>query len=384
MRQSHRDAQIHFQPRIRKGAFFEAAWRHGCRTFSVYNRTYITSYFDDPVAEYWQVINHVALWPVMGERQVEISGPDAARFVQYLTPRDLSKFAVGQCKYALITAPDGGILGDPIILRRGADRFWVSTADCDLELWARGVQTGTDFDVTIADANVSVMQVQGPKSPLLLAAAFGGGIADLKYFWTMTTEFQGAEIVISRTGYSGEFGYEVYLADASKGDALFEHLLAAGKPFNVAPGCVSHARRIESAILSWGVDMTADENPFEVGLGRLVDLSGAAPYIGQRALRRIAATPPRRRLVGLTVDGSAIAPNEDVWPVMAGSREVGRLTSLAYSPRLERNIALAMVPVECAAPGQRLSVDTWDGERGAMVAETPFLAKRQQAAPASA
>ena len=155
----------------------------------------------------------------------------------------------------------------------------------------------------------------------------------------MTTEFQDVEIVISRTGYSGEFCYEVYLADASKDDASFKHLLAAGKPFNVAPGCVSRACRIESAILSWGVDMTADENPFEVGLGRLVNLSGAAPYIGQRALRRIAA-------------------NEDGWQVMAGSREAGRLTSLAYSPRLERNIALAMVPVECAAPGQRLSVDT--------------------------
>ena len=162
-----------------------------------------------------------------------------------------------------------------------------------LELWARGVQTHTEFDVTIADANVSVMQVQEPKSPLQLAAAFRGGIADLKYFWTMTTEFQDVEIVISRTGYSGEFCYEVYLADASKDDASFKHLLAASKPFNVAPGCVSRACRIESAILSWGVDMTADENPFEVGLGRLVNLSGAAPYIGQRALRRIAATPPR-------------------------------------------------------------------------------------------
>ncbi|MEE3106251.1 MAG: glycine cleavage system protein T, partial [Pseudomonadota bacterium] len=123
--------------------------------------------------------------------------------------------------------------------------------------------------------------------------AFRGGIADLKYFWTTTTDFQDAEIVISRAGYSGEFGYEVYLADAIKSDASFEHLLAAGKPFNVAPGCVSRACRIEFAILFWGVDMTADENPFEVGLGRLVNLTGAAPYIGQRALRRIAATSPR-------------------------------------------------------------------------------------------
>ncbi|MYF88767.1 MAG: glycine cleavage system protein T, partial [Boseongicola sp. SB0676_bin_33] len=135
----HNGASLSFQPRIRKGAFFDASWRYGCRAFSVYNRTYISSTFSTPLEEYWKVTEDVAIWPVMGERQVEISGPDAADFVQFLTPRDMSRCAVGQCKYALITSVEGGILSDPIILRLAEDRFWLSTSDCDLELWAKGV-----------------------------------------------------------------------------------------------------------------------------------------------------------------------------------------------------------------------------------------------------
>ena len=158
-RSPHNGAQIGFQPRIRKGAFFKAAWRHGCRSFSVYNRTYISGSFSDPESEYWSVVNDVALWPVMGERQIETTGPDVAQFVQLLTPRDMSKCAVGQCKYALITAADGGILSDPIILRPDATRFWLSTCDADLELWAKGVAVHAGMDVRIRDAGVAVLQV---------------------------------------------------------------------------------------------------------------------------------------------------------------------------------------------------------------------------------
>ena len=187
----HKGASISFQPRIRKGAFFEASWRYGCRAFSVYNRTYISGRFSDPLEEYERAVNDVAIWPVMGERQVEISGPDAAEFVQYLTPRDMARCAVGQCKYALVTSVEGGILSDPIILRLAENRFWLSTSDCDLELWAKGVAVGSRFRVTIRDADVSVIQVQGPKSPRLMANLFGNGILDLRYYWLTRMEFQG-------------------------------------------------------------------------------------------------------------------------------------------------------------------------------------------------
>ncbi|MEL6204782.1 MAG: glycine cleavage T C-terminal barrel domain-containing protein [Pseudomonadota bacterium] len=373
----HTGAALTIQPRIRKGAFFEAAWRHGCRSFSVYNRTFISSTFSDPLAEYWKVTKDVAIWPVMGERQVEIAGPDAARFVQFLTPRDMSKCAVNQCKYALITAVDGGIVSDPIILRIAEDRFWLSTSDCDLELWAKGVAVNAAMDVTIRDANVSVIQVQGPKSPQLMANLFGDSILDLKYYRLMAAPFQGHALRISRTGWSGEFGYEIYLENPDQGDALFDALLTAGEGSNVAPGAVNQARRIESGILSWGVDMTPEETPFDVGLDRLVELGSNSDFVGRAALTRLRDESPLKTLVGLTVHGETLAPNEEPWPLYADGAAVGKLTSLAYSPRLDRNIALGLVRPDMSAEGSVFTVRTWDGIRQVSVSALPFVPKRQ-------
>ncbi|MDJ0628083.1 MAG: glycine cleavage T C-terminal barrel domain-containing protein [Rhodobacter sp.] len=373
----HDGASLSFQPRIRKGAFFEASWRYGCRKFSVYNRTYISSTFSDPLEEYWKVTRDVAIWPVMGERQVEISGPDAAEFVQFLTPRDMARCAVNQCKYALITNAEGGIVGDPIILRLADDRFWLSTADCDLELWARGVAALAPMDVQIRDAGVSVIQVQGPKSPRLMANLFGEGVLDLNYYRLMPANFQGHELKISRTGWSGEFGYEIYLENPDQGDALFDALMRAGKAFDVAPGAVNQARRIESGILSWGVDITMNETPFEVGLGRLVELGETPDFIGRTALARLKDRPPEKMLVGLKVDGARLDPNEEPWALRGDGTTVGRLTSLAFSPRLGTNIAIGLVAPRHAARGTELEVETWGGVRCATVSEMPFLPKRQ-------
>lgn len=373
----HSGAALAFQPRIRKGAFFEASWRYGCRKFSVYNRTFISSTFSNPLDEYWRVTRDVAIWPVMGERQVEISGPDAAAFVQFLTPRDMAKCAVGQCKYALVTAPDGGIVSDPIILKLAEDRFWLSTSDCDLELWAKGVAVHSTMRVEIRDANVSVIQVQGPKSPRLMAQLFGDDILDLRYYWWMKASFQGRVLTISRTGWSGEFGYEIYLEDPGQGDALFDALMEAGRSSNVAPGAVNHVRRIESGILSWGVDMTAKENPYQVGLGRLVELDGAPDFIGRQALARLKDQTPERVLVGLLVDGAPLESNEDPWRLSVDSALAGKLTSVAHSPRLGANIAIGLVSSAFSDIGAELQVDTWDGPRAATVSKLPFMPKRQ-------
>ncbi len=373
----HEGARLGFQPRIRRSAFFEAAWRHGCRNFSVYNRTYITGTFSDPDAEYWSVVNDVALWPAMGERQVEVSGPDAAEFVQLLTPRNMAKCAVGQCRYALITAEDGGIIGDPIILKLADDRFWLSTSDVDLELWAKGVAVNSALSVQVRDAGVAVLQVQGPKSRQLLVEMFGTVIQDLEYYRFCTVPFEGSELIVSRTGWSGELGYELYLSDESVADALFDRLLDAGHPHAIRLGAVSQARRIEAGMLSWGIDVTPEENPYEVGLGRLVDLSIEAPFIGKASLTRLSTQPPSRQLVGLKLSGPRLAPNETAWPLFDDGRMVGQLTSLAYSPRLETNIGLGIVDVSSSQPGHMLEVETWNGDERAVVSALPLMPKPQ-------
>ena len=374
----HEGAELAIQPRIRKGAFFEAAWRYGCRKFSVYNRTFISSTFSNPLDEYWKVTQDVAIWPVMGERQVEISGPDAAAFVQYLTPRNMAKCAVNQCKYALITSESGGIVSDPIILKLAEDTFWLSTSDSDLELWAKGVAVNAPMkNMTIRDANVGVIQVQGPKSPRLMATLFGEEILDLKYYWLTSAMFQGHELKISRTGWSGEFGYEIYLVNPDQGDALFDALMDAGKDCNVAPGAVNQVRRIESGILSWGVDMGFEENPYQIGMGRLVELDDTPDFVGRDALERLRGQPADKAQVGMVIEGNALAGNEIPWPLMFGDNTVGKLTSLAFSPRLEKNIAIGLVASKYAEPGTTLTVNTWDGLRTATVSKMPFLPKRQ-------
>jgi len=374
---AHSGLRLAFQPRIRRGAFFDAAWRHGCRQFSVYNRTYITGTFGDPVAEYWQVVEKVALWPVMGERQVEIAGPDAARFVQYLTPRDMRACEVSQCKYALITAPDGGILSDPIILRLEENRFWLSTCDFDLEAWARGVSVGAGMDVSIRDAGVSVLQVQGPASYEVMRAFCGTIIDGLRYYWFKRVPFEGTELIVSRTGWSGEYGYEVYLRDPALGDALFDGLLEMGAPHGIAPGAVSQIRRIEAGILSWGADITAEESPFDVGLGRLCALDAPIDFVGRAALLAKAGEPPKKRVVGLRIAGEPLTPNETPLPLTAAGAPVGRLTSLRHSPRVGANIALGIVATAAAEPGTVLDVVTAEGPQRAEVCKLPFLAKKQ-------
>jgi len=364
---------INFGPRIRKSPFFAATRRHGCKAYTVYNHTYMPLYYESPEADFWRLVRDVTLWDVAGQRQVEITGPDAARFTQLLTPRNLSGCAVGQCKYVLITDEHGGIVNDPVLLCLDEDRFWLSLSDSDVLLWAKGVARHAGLEVSLREPDVSPLQVQGPKSAVLMRDLFGAWIDELRYFWCRETELDGIPLVVSRTGWSSERGYEVYLRDGAEGERLWDMIMAAGRPYDIAPGAPSGIRRIEGAMLSYGADMTLAENPFELGLGRLVDLDMEADYIGKAALRRIAAEGAKRKLVGLELGGPPLAAgNEEPWPLRAGDLAVGRLTSGVHSPRLEKNIALAIVALAQAEEGSRLQVETPNGAREAIVVPTPF------------
>ena len=334
---------------------------------------YMPVYYDSPVADFWKLVNDVTLWDVAVERQVEITGPDAAWFTQLLTPRNLSNCAVGQCKYVLITDADGGIINDPVLLRLGEHHFWLSLADSDVLHWARGVAVNAGMDVTIVEPDVSPLQIQGPRSADVIEALFGEWVRDLKYYWFRETELDGIPVVLSRTGWSTERGYEVFLRDGRHGDRLWEMIMAAGEPFNIAPGAPSMIRRIEGGLLSYGGDMTIENNPFEIGMDRLVDLDQDADFIGKDALRRIKAAGVRRRLVGLALGGPPlVGGNQSYWPLRSEEDRVGHVTSAVHSPRLEMNMALAYVAVGTDAVGNELSVDLPDGPRGATVVETPF------------
>ena len=362
-----------FGTQIRKSPFFDATVRWGARGFSVYNHMYIPRDFGDPEQNFWNLVNDAILCDVAVERQVEITGPDATRFMQLLTPRNLSNMAVGQCKYILITNADGGILNDPVLLRLGENHFWISLSDSDILLWAQGVAVNSGMNVRIREPDVSPLQLQGPKSGQVMEALFGESIMDLRYYWLRSVELDGIPLVVSRTGWSSELGYELYLQDGALGDQLWEKIMAAGQPFRLQPGHTSSIRRIEGGMLSYHADADIDTNPFELGLDRLVDLDMHADFIGKAALRRIRREGVSRKQVGLVIDGPRLhGPNTRFWPIEKNGTSIGKVTSAVYSPRLQQNIALAMVAADNAAIGTGVEVVAGTGRLKASVVERPF------------
>lgn len=372
-----------FGTQIRKSPYFDATVRWGAQAFSVYNHMYIPRDFGDPVQNFWNLVNDAILCDVAVERQVEITGPDAAKFVQTLTPRDLSKMAVGQCKYILITNADGGILNDPILLRLAENHFWISLADSDILLWAQGVAVFAGLDVTIGEPDVSPLQLQGPKSGEIMRALFGDSIMDLKYYWLREVELDGIPMIVSRTGWSSELGYEIYLRDGAHGDALWEKIMAAGEPFGLKPGHTSSIRRIEGGMLSYHADADINTNPYELGFDRLVNLDMEADFIGKAALRKIQQDGVRRKQVGLVIDGAPLSgPNTTFWEIKHGGEIIGKVTSAVYSPRLGQNIALAMVSAEHATLSAGVEVVTSAGTLPATIVERPFYDPKKKLAAA--
>ena len=365
---------FYFASWYKKSPYFERTVEAGCTSWDLYNHMLIPTLYDDDVKEYWHLLEHVTLWDVAVERQVEIRGPDAAAFTQLLTPRDLSNCEVGQCRYVTICAPDGGIVNDPILLRVEEDRFWLSLADSDALLFALGVQSFAGLDVTLHEPDVSPLQVQGPKSKALIRSLFGDAVADLRYYRCAEASLDGIPLVVSRTGWTGEVGYELYLCDSSRGAELWDRVMEAGRDLQIRAIAPSDQRRMEAGIFNYGNDMDITNNPYEVtGLERLVELDNDNRVVSRTALERVAAEGVRRKLVGVRLETGPLGMwLEDFWPVASDGREVGRLTSAAYSPRLRINMGYAWVPIEFAAHGTRLSVASPGGVIDAEVVPLPF------------
>jgi glycine cleavage system aminomethyltransferase T len=378
--------EILLYTRIRKSPYYYASRRHGVQMYSVYNHTYHPRHYGDPVAEYWQLLNGVTLWDVAVERQVEISGPDAFEFTNLLVARDLNKCQVEQCKYVFLCLPDGGIINDPVLLRVEENRFLLSLADSDVELWARGVAHNSDYDVTIKEIDLAPVQVQGPKSKDVMVDLFGDTILEIPYYCMRRLELDGMQVLVSRTGYTSELGYEIYLGDATKHAAkLWDAVLEAGRPHDLTVIGPCHIRRIEGGILALGADMWYDTNPYEVGMGYdwMVDLEQGADFIGKEALARIKREGPRRKLVGVEIGGEPLgAYNDgsmvDFFPVSKGGSQIGKVTSACFSPRLEKNIGFAMVPIEHAELGTELEVERPEGTTSGVVVEKPFIDPKKE------
>ncbi len=370
-----------FGTQIRKSPYFDSTVKWGATGFSVYNHMYIPRDFGSPEQNFWNLIEKSILCDVAVERQVEITGTDAYKFIQLLTPRDLSKLSIRQCKYVLIVNNDGGILNDPVLLRLAENHFWLSLADSDVLLWAQGVAVNSGLDVQISEPDVSPLQLQGPTSQEIMVKLFGEDIRDLKYYWLREYKLDGIPLIVSRTGWSSELGYEIYLRDGSKGNELYEKIMAAGKERGIQPGHTSSIRRIEGGMLSYHADADIYTNPFELGLDRLVNLESNIDFIGKDALKKIKQNGIKRKQVGLIIDCNPLSgPNTTFWPIEKNGKTIGKVTSAVYSPRLKKNIALAMTEINYSELGNQLDVQTDEGKYTAEIVEKPFYDPKKKIA----
>ena len=364
--------------RNRRTPYYEATQRSSPKAFTVYNHMYFPVRFDTFENEFQSLLNDVTIWDVSVERCIEVSGPDGFKFAQLVTPRNLSKCAVGQGKYVLICDSDGGVINDPVMTRMDENTFWFALASSDVLLFFKGLKNAyPKLNVTIRELDVAPLQVQGPKSKDLMKDLLGESILDLKYYFWRKAEIKGVPVVITRTGWTSEVGYEVYLLDPTKGSVIWDTLLEVGKKYNVKPTGPSDIRRVEGGILNWGADMTYENNALELGLERLVDFSlpeDACISVG--ALKKIKAQGVKKRLVGVELDGEPFpALNAVKWDAHKsdGGAAIGKVTSAIYSPRLKKNIGYCWMPTEMAKDGTKLKVETEWGPRTATVAPMPFI-----------
>ncbi len=325
---------------------------------TVYNNTPLATVFRSAQQDYEHLCEHVQIWDVSCQRQVQIDGRDALELIELITPRDISRCQIGQCMYIPLVDENGLIINDPVLLRTNTDCFWLSTADSDVMLWINGIVYGKEYSVRVFSPDINPLAIQGPKSDDLMASLLGDKIRELPFFRFVRSELADTQFYIARSGWSGQGGFEIYLEEHCKGLDLWDCIWEAGQKYNIRAGCPNSIDRIQAGLLSYGNDITINEDPFECGLGRFVDQYKEANCMSTDALNERLEQGKVYKLVQLLIKGDPLPPPRDVWYLNDESdTERGIITSMAHSIRSGGNIAFAMVEVLCSNPGQTFFVD---------------------------
>ncbi len=348
--------EIVLSPRLRSTPYEARVFENGIKTFTIYNHMTLPVNFTSVEDQYHHLCEHVQLWDVAAERQVEVVGPDALRLVELITPREVAHCKVGQCIYAPLADEDGLVINDPIILRLAEDRFWISIADSDVKFWIKGIAYGRGFDAKVFEPDVSPLAVQGPKADDVMAELVGEDIRALKFFRFIETDIAGTPVVLARSGWSGQGGFEIYLQDSSKGLPLWDAVWAVGQKYNIRAGSPNQIERLETGLKSYGSDMTHDDNILECGFERYLNLDKSAEYMAREALQQISRDGVRRKLCHVEVQGAALPALRERWALQSDGRKVGDASSCAYSPKHQANLLFAMLSSEVSTPGTELSL----------------------------
>ena len=355
--------------RLRRTVFSQGVEAAGVKAYTVYNHMLLPTIFRSVEEDYHHLKSEVQIWDVSVERQIELKGPDAARLMQMLTPRDLREMSEGQCYYVPIVDETGGMLNDPVAVKINDEHWWVSIADSDLLFWIKGIANGWRLDVLVDEPDVSPLAVQGPKSDDLMADVFGDEVRSIRFFRFKRVEFNGQAFIVARSGYSKQGGFEIYVEGDKNAMPLWNALFEAGKKYNVHAGCPNLIERIEGGLLSYGNDMTDDNTPHECGLGKFCDTNDALGCVGRDALLRVAKEGPTQMIRAIDISGPEVGVCDRWWPIMVNGKKVGRVSSAAHSPDFGTNVAVGMVRMTHWDDDTSVQVVTNDGPRDALVKE---------------
>ncbi|MGC6517984.1 MAG: dimethylsulfoniopropionate demethylase [Candidatus Puniceispirillaceae bacterium] len=358
--------------RLRPTPFSERVAQSGVSGYTVYNHMLLPSVFSSLEDDYHHLKKYAQIWDVAVERQVQLKGPDAHKLAVMISARDLSNAEPGRCYYTPVVDGKGGMLNDPVALCIAPDTFWFSIADSDLLLWAAGLAEGLGLNVEVTEPDVSPLAIQGPMAEDLLAKVFGEEVRSIKFFRFKWFEFKGLTMAIARSGWSKQGGFEIYLPDSALGNDLWDAITAKGEAFNLRAGCPNLIERIEGGLFSYGNDMTRGETPLEMGLEKYCSLDNDHSYIGKEALLRQRDAGLKRRIRGLKMDGAKVKPLTMPWQIEESGHNVGFVTSAAFSPDMNQNIAFAMLNTEVAQTGQELTITSTVGTHKGVVCDIPF------------
>ena len=359
--------------RLRPSPYYEATLAEGVCAFTTYNHMLMPTSYGKPLEEYWRLINGVSQWDVAVERQVQLRGPDAGRLAQILAPRDLSQTKVGQGKYVPLVNHEGVLINDPICLKLAEDLYWLSIADSNIWFWASAIAAERGLRVDVSEPDVSPLAIQGPKAEDVVAHLCGDWVRGLKYFWFREFDLHGIPLVVARSGWSKQGGFELYLRDGSQGTKLWNLVKEAGQPWGIGPGNPNWSERVESGLISFGGDTDGQTNPYEVRMGKYVDLHVPDDTVGIQALRRIAAEGPKRHSLGIILDaGDPVTPGFLWNPIFKDGVKVGDLTNCIFSIRMQKNLGFALISRHCAV-GDRVEAMVGGVMLAGILTELPFV-----------
>ena len=359
--------------RIRSTPYTSRIEKQGVTSYTTYNHMLLPAAFGSIEDSYHHLKKHVQVWDVAAERQVEISGKDSARLIQLMTCRDLSKSKVGRCYYCPIIDDQAGIINDPVVLKLNEEKWWISVADSDVILFAKGLAIGNNFDVKITEPNVDIMAVQGPKSFKLMEKVFGEKITKLKFFGFDYFEFKGTKHLIAQSGWSKQGGYEIYVENTKSGLELYDYLFEVGKEFNIKPGCPNLIERIESALLSYGNDMDNGDNPYECGFDKFINLDSNIIFLGKEKLKQIKSEGIKKKLMGVILEAKEISLSRSLDIKDEKSNKVGELRSACYSPHFEKVIGIAMLDMSFLRMSKSVKIDIKNSTYNGKVCDLPFI-----------